>query len=398
MILSASDLKSLQARIEKYCGIEFSLSRSAALEKSVIRRMRTLRRETGPSYLELLENDAEELASLVESITNNETSFYRHAFQFEYLMQDWLPPRARSARAEDKTLTLWSGACSNGSEAYSLAIACLEVERKYGEFPWKILGTDIDREMVALAETGIFGRNDLRSSFPGDLRTRYLHERRDGTFEVKSECKRNVSFYRLNLVRDTFPKQVDLIILRNVLYYLAKSHQERVFRKLKKSLKPEGLLLLSPTDVVSHLDVEYWPLKGSPRGFLLTKGKPPAAPPVRKVSRLTSQSQKTVWKVRVPPTVTSRNSEELKSELQTMIQRLDADAVQKIILDFRACTFLDSDALLVLTRAIHVLPGSVQLECSDARPSVRRALENFLDPGLPLSWTTIESNEESGHA
>src|SRR6202790_4421683 len=84
---------------------------------------------------------------VVEVLTTNETSFFRDAHPWRCLESAILPPLL-ALRRRTRRLTVWSGACSSGQEAYSLAI--LLRERFPALADWRItnLCTDISPQRV----------------------------------------------------------------------------------------------------------------------------------------------------------------------------------------------------------------------------------------------------------
>ena len=65
--------------------------------------------------------------------------------------QTWLVPGCHCEIGQSSNLAVWSAGCSNGSEAYSVALILEEVNH------WSkhvILGTDIDEASLARARAG----------------------------------------------------------------------------------------------------------------------------------------------------------------------------------------------------------------------------------------------------
>ena len=88
---------------------------------------------------------------VVEAMTTHETLFFRDIAPFEALRTQILPPLIEQRKTLRK-LTFWSAASSSGQEAYSIAMALLEM----GLADWKlqILGTDLSEQILARAREG----------------------------------------------------------------------------------------------------------------------------------------------------------------------------------------------------------------------------------------------------
>src|SRR5665213_1346963 len=65
------------------------------------------------------------LGQLVEAMLTNETSFFRDVKPFDVIREMALPDLI-SKRATERTLNIWSGACSGGQEVYSLLMLIKE--------------------------------------------------------------------------------------------------------------------------------------------------------------------------------------------------------------------------------------------------------------------------------
>ena len=68
---------------------------------------------------------------------------------------------------------IWSAACSNGAEPYSIALTLLSFFPTVTSCDVKILATDIDPNMIAEASAGLYNDAALQP-VPADLRLRYF--------------------------------------------------------------------------------------------------------------------------------------------------------------------------------------------------------------------------------
>ena len=67
---------------------------------------------------------------------------------------------------------------------------------------------------------------------------------------IVPELRRLVQFHRLNLMDEKYPfdKDVDIVLLRNVLIYFDKTDQAKVISRLVSHLRPGGYLLLGHSE------------------------------------------------------------------------------------------------------------------------------------------------------
>ena len=134
-----------QARIYRGSGIWLSEVKTALLTGRLSKRLRALGLKTFAQYYHCVDTDEEELRTMLDAITTNETHFFREPAHFEFLEQRVLP--VWQARADEgsraRTIRVWSAGCSTGQEAYSLAMTL--VDRFPASQGWsiEILDTDL---------------------------------------------------------------------------------------------------------------------------------------------------------------------------------------------------------------------------------------------------------------
>jgi chemotaxis protein methyltransferase CheR len=189
-------------------------------------------------------------AGIVDALTTNETSWFRDGGPFEALRRQILPALVRE-RATDRSLRIWSAACSSGQEAYSVAMVCREVVPA----GWRvdILGTDLSGEILARARSGRYSQLEVNRGLPAPLLVQWL--RRAGTeWEVVPELRDMVRWDRLNLARPFPPLgRFDVVLLRNVLIYFDPPTKGAVLDRVRGVLRPDGYLLLGGAETTIGL-------------------------------------------------------------------------------------------------------------------------------------------------
>ena len=124
-LLTDAELKLLQALVYQECGMHFDERRTHFLQDRLLRRLKECRVDSFYSYYRLLisPEGKDELAKLLENLTVNETSFFRHKAQLDlfqkHIFEDLL--KQKQAR-RDYSIRVWSAGCSTGQEAYTLAM------------------------------------------------------------------------------------------------------------------------------------------------------------------------------------------------------------------------------------------------------------------------------------
>jgi chemotaxis protein methyltransferase CheR len=199
--------------------------------------------------LDALLNAAEEGESsatqrLVCLLTTKFTGFFRHPRHFETAAKHALQVAGLRGRAR-----LWSAGTATGEEAWSLAMALVEVFPRDNP-PTSILGTDVDMEALALAQRGEYGPASLQA-LSQERRERFFSETGVPQRQrIASSVRPLVEFRLLNFVSEDWPVEgpFDVIFCRNVLMYLEAHHRHIVLQRLAGLLQPQGLLFLDPTE------------------------------------------------------------------------------------------------------------------------------------------------------
>lgn len=193
-----------------------------------------------------LRSRPQEMEALVEQLTIGETFFFRHMEMFNALRDTVFPDLIRR-KAHSRTLRIWSAGCSIGAEPYSLSILLRELlGHKLVGWDIQILGTDINRRFLRLAEEGSYDPWALRGLPPALLQRCFSKEGRK--WRLLDRCRQGVSFQVQNLAADTFPNAAadmacfDLIICRNVMIYFDAATIQKMARQFHDTLLPGGWL------------------------------------------------------------------------------------------------------------------------------------------------------------
>lgn len=253
--VSDNEFRVFSQLILERAGIEIPAEKRSLLEVRLNKRIRALGLKSFAEYLTLLlhEPEGRELTEFTNALTTNTTAFFREEFHFEYLQQHL----TSKLTAED--VYFWSAACSSGEEVYSLAMVCEQFAQSHPEFNYKILGTDIDTERLAMCGDAIYD-NEKLEEIPNLMQLKYLSPKSPDKnhFAISSELRRHIKFRQHNLIDyDTSPGiSFNYIFLRNVLFYFPKANVQQVVRKLERHLEPGGLLFVGLTESLHHFDTQ----------------------------------------------------------------------------------------------------------------------------------------------
>ncbi|MBN1162088.1 MAG: protein-glutamate O-methyltransferase CheR [Dehalococcoidales bacterium] len=193
-------------------------------------------------YFNLVKHDKNELEKLKKFLTINVSEFFRDAAQFRLLQDEILPPLLQN----NLGLNIWSAGCSNGAEAYSVAML-LDRQSPYRKH--RILATDIDQAIVNHAAAGgPYGAAEVRN-VPKQLLEKYF-TKDGGNFRVIERIRNKVNFGLHDLTRDPFEDNFDLIICRNVVIYFSTETKKILRKKFLDSLKVHGILFIGATETM----------------------------------------------------------------------------------------------------------------------------------------------------
>jgi len=264
--LSPRDFQKIAALVTRHSGIKLPLNKHSMLEGRVRKRARSAGYVSIRDYCDYLFEGggvAAELPHLIDVATTNKTDFFREPQHFQFLETRMLPDlllRRRGQTRNKPTIKVWSAACSNGAEAYTIAMVLSDVAAARGDFNWSILGTDISRRILVQARQAVYFA-DVIQPVPAPKQSRYVMHERCVTpmpqVRIVPELRHSVRFAPLNLMDATYPFDIDfdIIFLRNVLIYFEKTDQKAVVTRLCSHLRSGGYLLLGHAESMIGIEL-----------------------------------------------------------------------------------------------------------------------------------------------
>lgn len=231
-------------RLSELVAARFGLRPAARGRESAIglvaeERRRALGIETLDAYAGYAALSVEELWMLASALSNGWTWFFRDREQLVQLAD------RLAARFPSGGVLIWVAGCSTGEEAYGLAMLCAERGIEV-----QITATDLDRERLAIGERGVYEDVTLRAVTQAE-RERWMIPLSDGSWQVREELRRSVSFRQHNLM-DEPPAiaRFDAVVCRNVLIHATDEGAARMAQGLTRALAPKGELVLGASDLL----------------------------------------------------------------------------------------------------------------------------------------------------
>ncbi len=191
---------------------------------------------------------------VLDAMTNNETWFFRDLYPFEALKTALLPEiMSRNATS----LNIWSAACSSGQEIYSVAMLIRENFPSLLNRNLTLLGTDISEAIMQRARAGLYSQLEVNRGLPAILLARYFQQA-GREWQLKKNILEMAGFRALNLSAP-FPSmgQFDIVFLRNVLIYFALDARREILSRIRRVLRPGGVLFLGAAETTLNLDDSY---------------------------------------------------------------------------------------------------------------------------------------------
>lgn len=236
-------------------GMAFTVARRYYVDRRLADRMAATGAGSFADYFARLRADRDgEVELFINTLTVNETYFYREDNQLRCLSRDLLERRTEG-RQPGHALRIWSIPCATGEEPYSIAIWLLENWAKVDDYDIEIVGSDIDTQVVQAAIEGIYGTRALMRLDPGLVR-RYF-ERLDGDrFRLIADLRGSVRFTTVNIVDAGLVRahgRFDVIFCRNLLIYFDDASRRIAAENLYESLLPGGYVCLGHSESMSRI-------------------------------------------------------------------------------------------------------------------------------------------------
>jgi len=218
-------------------------------EKQMKRRITSFAEKHGfstfLSFLEELRVNKELRDVFIGYLTINVSEFYRNPAQWQ-IFEKKILPLAFSMKKRPEDVKIWSSACSTGEEPYTVVMILskfMPLDRI------RVLASDIDHDAMEKAKKGIYPDRNVRE-LPPEFLEKYFTKLDKDMYAISDNIKKCVEFRHLNLLKDPFPKDQDIILCRNVLIYFTEEAKDFLFAELSRALAPNGILFIGSTEQI----------------------------------------------------------------------------------------------------------------------------------------------------
>jgi chemotaxis protein methyltransferase CheR len=255
--LEEVEIQLLLEGVYQYYGFDF---RNYAVS-SIKRRIRKILIDESLDSISALQacilHDPHCLRRFVNGLTVTVTSMFRDP-SFFLAFRKMVVPLLRTY----PYIRIWHAGCSEGQEAYSMAIL-LQEEGLYDRC--RIYATDANDQVLQRAKQGIYPVSLMQQYTQNYLRAggqRAFSEYYTAAYDnakFSAALKENIIFSQHNLVTDWSFNEFQVILCRNVLIYFNRTLQQQVHQLFYESLEPFGILILGKQESlhVSPYESDY---------------------------------------------------------------------------------------------------------------------------------------------
>jgi len=218
-------------------GIELRLYKEKQMKRRLEALIKRLKKEGFEDYLHYLKDSADARKQFLDYITINVTDFFRnpdHWLKFE----ETALPKLTNGRA-------WCVACSTGQEAYSIVMT---LAKRFPLEEIRVLATDIDDKVLEIARKGVYTEEEMLN-VPYELKEKYFI-RTGKVYRVCDAICNCVEFKKMNLLADAFPKEMNLVVCRNVLIYFKDEVKQKCYPAFRECLTADGVLFTGQAEQV----------------------------------------------------------------------------------------------------------------------------------------------------
>jgi chemotaxis protein methyltransferase CheR len=319
-------------------------------------------------YTDMLITNEGAVQSLLNQVTVQETSFFRHPEHFRVIARDTLPRLARP-------VTIWSAGCANGQEAFSLAMVLEELC-----IAGSVIATDLSTSALQRTATATYQTRELTGLSP-DRVARHLTKTSHG-WRINENLRKRVSTLRHNLI-EPIPEQVrgsQLVLCRNVLIYFSAEHARTFLDRLADTLPPADVYLGAAETMWSVSD-RYETVRVDDTFYHRARtANPPRAklpnegPHVPAIRGGTSGGNGRA-PARVPPTSETHTADTAEALAAAGHQAFDDGDHRSAVVAFRKCAYLSpDDALAHLHLGLALEASGDNFAALRAFGSARRAI------------------------
>ncbi|MEA2754638.1 MAG: chemotaxis protein methyltransferase CheR, partial [Aliidongia sp.] len=200
--MNADDFTLLAKIIRDKSGLTLTRDKAYLLESRLLPVARKWNLKNLDELVARLRSKQEQplIRDVVEAMTTNESFFFRDIKPFDQFKQVVLPYFLQ-ARATNKTIKIWSAACSSGQEPYTLAMILKEEKHRLSNWHVDILATDLSTEILTKAQAGLYSQFEVQRGLPIQMLMKHFKQSGD-RWQIDAALREQIRYRQLNLLDD----------------------------------------------------------------------------------------------------------------------------------------------------------------------------------------------------
>ncbi len=388
LLKDADALTRLFAELRDKTKVDFTFYKPSTITRRIERRMSVNQISDFEKYVEYLQNYPGEVTALYRDLLIGVTNFFRDPEAMQELEEKWLPELL--LHSKNREARFWVAGCSTGEEAYSIAILVREVMEKLSiSRDVKIFATDIDKDAVVAASTGIYPESIVGDVNPKIVAKYFYHK--EEKLQIARHIREMVVFAQHNVIKDPPFTNIDLVSCRNLLIYLQPILQQKAFGMFNFSLTPGGLLFLGTSESIGDMEECFTTLHQKHKIFR-SKGKPQ---PLR--SDISSRSREDKAYPSQPFTYRDRVRRKVDHDGRHVIkQYLDVAAEHYLPLSVIANEHMELVHIVGDTEGYFKIPSGpaeyniAKMAAAELAIPLSTGIQKVFRTGEPLNYTNIQ--------
>lgn len=257
-------IEKVSSLVHKISGNKLGEKQAFMIETRLRKRMLELGIKSPNDYAAYIDqNIQKETGVLVGLITTHHTFFFREFSHFE-LLKKMLPEMVAAAKARgDKTVRIWSAACSRGQEAYSIAMFLeFYLPQIDPTVTYAIVGTDIDQESVKIASNGVYHQNEIKEIPMNFMGNHWAKGTGDIAMyaKVKETIRKKCTFKPGNLLNTNDAvgnTKFDIVFCRNVFIYFEQHQIEKICTEMMKHMHTHAVFFSGISESLTGYKVDF---------------------------------------------------------------------------------------------------------------------------------------------
>ena len=261
--MTPEDFEFLSTMVKRESGLILTEDKSYLLESRLMPLAR--KRELGglEDLVQLCKKgtDSSLVKDITEAMTTNESFFFRDIKPFD-IFRDATLPFFLDRRSTQRSVRIWCAAASSGQEPYSIGMLIREEAAKLAGWRTEIVGTDISREILEKAKSGLYSQFEVQRGLPIQMLLKYF-VKQDDMWQADAALRAMVTYKEYNLLTDLSPLgKFDIVFCRNVLIYFDQDTKGKVLEQISRLMADDGVLFLGGAETVLGVSDKFKPISG----------------------------------------------------------------------------------------------------------------------------------------